>query len=863
MPELPLLRLPNPNPAELPRGQRLISNLRKPTKGRQRDRFGPVFDRLHTVLARAGDPIELRDDPTALAPERVIVFEIGGTVANFLKAIRRIEGLEFMAEIETDFTPDEDFAIKYGEGEQKGQDIPGKEVSGRFYLAMPDLQALRQLLSLWERWQNDEPLGRGLTPIGHLFAQLHDLRPWGPRDRILPETIAFWREEQERAPQRPVRTEIELWYRANEARRAEATAAVRTALVEAGGRLVHEATIENIAYHGLLVDIPSAYVQDLIELRAVKLALADEVMFLRPQSILRDPLELEATPDGVPGHIQPEPILNAPVVALLDGMPVQGHTLLANRLIIDDPDDLEGRALVSQRVHGTAMASLILHGDRNGQGETLPRPLYVRPLMITDEHGTEQTENDRLLIDTIHRAILRIKGTEAQAAVAPTVFMINLSIGDSRRPFSGVMSPLARLLDYLAEKYGLLFLVSGGNILSSLEIADFTSWTAFEQASPEERERAVVKSLNNAKHERTILSPAEALNVLTIGAHHDDSVANRQGAHNTVDPLQDNTLPNITSGLGLGYRRMIKPELYFPGGREHVRMQATGDSLRVVHSLPRRIYGLSSAAPDAQGQGRLDQVALTAGTSPATALATRAGARIFESLMDRDGGSLLADIDPQYFAVVVKALLLHSARWSDKTELLKEICGPEDRHRHVERADNCARFVGYGIPDIAMALECSAKRATLVGYGTIQTDTAYSYLVPLPACLERVTDPRSLSITLAWTSPIKPGHQSYRSVKMEAAPDNPLQVLGVERVKSQPADPTGRRGSVFHEHFEGDSAVAFINDGHLALRVWCKEDAGAPDGIMVRYGIAVTIEAGTPLPVYEEIQQRLRIRPRP
>jgi len=863
MPELPLLRLPNPNPAELPGGQRLISNLRKPTKGRQRNRFGPVFDRLQTVLARTGDPIELREDPTALAPERVIVFEIGGTVANFLKAIGKIQGLEFMAEIDTDFLPDEDFAIKYGKGELKGQDIPGKEVSGRLYLAMPDLQALRQLLSLWEHWKNDEPLDRGLTPIAHLFAQLHDLRPWGMQDRIPPETIAFWREERERDPQRPVRTEIELWYRANEARRAEATATVRTALVEAGGRVVHEATIENIAYHGLLVDIPSAYVQDLIELRAVKLALADEVMYLRPQSVLRDSLEMEATSAGTLDGIQPRPVLNAPIVALLDGMPVQAHKLLANRLIVDDPDDLEGRALVSQRMHGTAMASLILHGDRNEQGETLTRPLYVRPLMITNEHGIEQTENDRLLIDTIHRAVLRIKGTEAQEAAAPTVFIINLSMGDTRRPFSGVMSPLARLLDFLADKYGLLFLVSGGNILSPLDIADFTSWTAFEQASPEERERAVIKSLNNAKHERTILSPAEALNVLTIGAQHADNVANRQGAYNTVDPLQDSTLPNITSGLGLGYRRMIKPEIYFPGGREYVRMQATGDALRIIHSLPRRIYGLSSAAPDAQGQGRLDQVALTAGTSPATALATRAGARIFESLMDRDGGSLLADIDPQYLAVVVKALLLHSARWSDNGDLLKEICGPEDRHRHVERADNCARFVGYGAPDIDVVLECSANRATLVGYGSLQTDTAYSYLIPLPACLERVTDPRSLSITLAWTSPIKPGHQSYRSVKMEAAPDSPLQILGVERGKSQPADSTGRRGSVFHEHFEGDSAVAFINDGHLALRVWCKEDAGAPDGIMVRYGIAVTIEAGTPLPVYEQIQQRLRIRPRP
>ena len=184
MPALPLLRLPNPNPAEVPGGQRLISNLRKPTKGRQRDRFGPVFDRLQTVLGRPGGPLELRDDPTALAPERVIVFEVGGSVANFLNAIRKIDGLEFMAEIDTDFASDEDFAIKYGEGERKGQDIPDKEVSGRFYLAMPDLRALRELLGLWQRWQNDEPLGRGLTPITHLFAQLRDLRPWGLRDRI-------------------------------------------------------------------------------------------------------------------------------------------------------------------------------------------------------------------------------------------------------------------------------------------------------------------------------------------------------------------------------------------------------------------------------------------------------------------------------------------------------------------------------------------------------------------------------------------------------------------------------------------------------------------------------------------------------
>ena len=67
-------------------------------------------------------PIELLEDPTALAPERVIVFEIGGTVPDFLRALGKIEGLEFMTELESEFEPSEDFAVT-----KDGQDVVGKE----------------------------------------------------------------------------------------------------------------------------------------------------------------------------------------------------------------------------------------------------------------------------------------------------------------------------------------------------------------------------------------------------------------------------------------------------------------------------------------------------------------------------------------------------------------------------------------------------------------------------------------------------------------------------------------------------------------------------------------------------------------
>jgi hypothetical protein len=119
-----------------------------------------------------------------------------------------------------------------------------------------------------------------------------------------------------------------------------------------------------------------------------------------------------------------------------------------------------------------------------------------------------------------------------------------------------------------------------------------------------------------------------------------------------------------------------------------------------------------------------------------------------------------------------------------------------------------------------------------------------------------------LTITLAWFSPIKPGHQSYRCVRLEAAPLQPTRALGVERQDDQPTDNPVKRGTVFHERLYGEKAVPFIDDGYLNLQVWRKEDAG---GITdeIRFGIAVSIEAEGAIPVYDEIAQRLRVAPRP
>lgn len=863
MAERPLLILPTPERTEPPRGGGGGGPIRKPSRDIQAGRFQPVFQRLRRALdGDANGVMELRDDPSSLAPDRVIVFEIAGSVSDFVKAIARVPGLEFMAEYDTEEPPDELFAVEDTRKEREGEIRTDKDVPGCFYLAMPTTGAFEELLRLWERWARGQRLGRGYTPFEHVFAQLRVLRPWGAKDRILDETIRYWQEEIEREPDRPVRTEVELWFHRTDAQRQEASRRLAAHVNEAGGHVVHEAIISEIAYHGVLIDIPARAVSALIERQDVHLALADEVMFLRAQSLLINELEPEEIEEpGLEGRVGP-PGTNEPIAALLDGVPLQGHNLLNQRLIIDDPDNLEDVAIVSNRVHGTAMASLILHGDLNADESPLDRPLYVRPIMFAPANGRERTHSDWLLIDTIYRAVLRMKGSEGEEAAAPTIFLVNLSIGDSRRPFTRLVSPLARLLDFLSERYGVLFMVSGGNVPEPLQLDQFDNWNDFENAAPADRERAMLEALNAAKHDRTILSPAEALNALTIGAQHHDNVVARPPVANAVDPFDDHELPNASSAMGLGYRRTIKPEIYLPGGREHVRMGRSGGGIEVRFGPPQRLYGLSAAAPDSSGLGHLSKTALSDGTSSATALATRAAHRIFDALMDRDGGSLLADMPPEFYAVVVKALLVHRSQWNSKSDLLKEICGPHDGRRFVERAENVSRFMGFGVPNSLEAMECASNRATLVGYGALAPDQAHKYRIPLPASLERVTDPRALTATLAWFSPVKPGHQSYRCVKLEASPAEPKVSLGVERFREQPANASVKKGTLFHERYRGARAVPFIDEGHLSLQVWCKEDAGGIEDA-IRYGVAITIESEAAIPIYEEIEQRLRIAPRP
>ena len=124
---------------------------------------------------------------------------------------------------------------------------------------------------------------------------------------------------------------------------------------------------------------------------------------------------------------------------LFDGLPLQAHRRLQGRLRVDDPDDFEEDYPATKRRHGTAMASMILHGDLEAGEAPLPRPLYVRPILRPDHRdwrsNDESVHEGTLVVDLLHRSVRRLfEGDGDEPPVAPDVVVINLSIGIRDRP---------------------------------------------------------------------------------------------------------------------------------------------------------------------------------------------------------------------------------------------------------------------------------------------------------------------------------------------------------------------------------------------------------------------------------------------
>jgi Subtilase family len=884
-----------------------------PHIGEQKERVTPQFD---SVLQKF-----ITDTTVGIEPEYVLVLETIGKVEDFAQAVRAVDGLEWLAEIDDNqFQPADGFfnIPKIGktlfsknidsiDNKQSGEiwealmlngfvekdghlkerpiqefkkTIPAKfidyaddihdalvkhikaekkkAVSGRFFLAMSNRRAMQELESLWKQWSKDpaKQLAHGYGKWKDIFQHLHQIRPWDVSDRMKDTGILeSWKEDliMKIGTASMIPFEIELWYRKESRIRKRVQTDLERLVREENGKVIASIDMPEIFFHAIKAELPSEKIDKVINEKYSKLFTSNDVMFFRP----RGQSNIQAFPDGDLANFERGTVSGEPIVALLDGYPFTNHDLLADRIIIDDPDDFGSKYTnLNERQHCTAMASLICHGELDADEDSLTRPLYIRPIMVPNPNSfssprNEHIPDEKFLEDLIERSVRRIfEGDGKGAPSAPTIKIINLAIGDASRLFLGRLSPTARLLDWLSYKYQVLFCVSAGNITNSIDLG--MTEDEFKDLEPENQMRHTMQRIHSDIRNRRMLLPAESINSITVGALHQDySHINYLG--NRIDILPVQSLPSPISAHGHGFRNSIKPDIYLPGGRQ-LYTHCSGGKYNIAdsHFAPGQKVATTPVNPGESGR-----YVYKRGTSNATALASRFAALIYEILteLNRENEDSIPD---ERIPVMLKTLLVHGASWAYRDALIEKCFINEMKPRHKQEI--IARYLGFGTPSIERVLNCTDQRATALGSGVIKKNQVHEYSLPLPDTLVAYKQFRRLTITLAWFTPINPESRKYRKANLSFSPPQGYlkNFLKIDRVSADWRQV--KNGTVQHEIFEGRKTTKFEEGDSLKIQVACKEDAGAMDE-EIRYGLAVTLEVAedVDIPVYEEIKTKLSV----
>lgn len=833
----------------------------RPTQARQQQRLTARFQALSQQFGTA------QTGTQGIDPEQVIVLETIGSLSDFQNVVKRIQGMEWLGDFDVDVAADDPGFLADG--------ADPTEIKGRLFVVAANRTAYGELLQLWNLWTRatNEKLPRNYGPLAEAFKYLNDVRPWGTKDRVRDTGVVHSWQAGLAANVPTIRFEAELWCRVDAAARGAAFSRVQAATTEAGGQCIKQAQIPDIHYHGVLLEVPAPAVRDAINaLNAntdTRLLRLTDVKYFAPMG----QASIVTVPDGdpIPPPQRPTPT-GAPVAALLDGLPLSNHAALQGRLRIDDPDNFLALYQVGEQRHGTAMASLIAHGELDADEPALDSVIYVRPVM---HPGSPDGNNRRwetfppneLSVDLLHRAVRRMfEGDGESPAQAPTVRIVNLSIGDASQLFDRHLSPWARLLDWLAWKYRILFVVSAGNHLDDLTIP--VPSNAVADLSDTDLRAHTLRSMAHQRVLRRLLAPAESVNALSVGALHSHATPDGPTAH-LVDLLRQAALPSPVNPVASGFRRGIKPEILVPGGRRlyEPKILTGGAAAEFTITNASAQPGQLVAAPGGTAVPP-NHAVRASGTSNAAALTTRRAIQLLERIVQmrsEPGGEVL---DDARLAVTLKAMLVHGASWGDFQAVFDQVFdGPDNgpkRWWRIKRA--CQQFLGYGPTDFERGTVCNDQRVIMLGCGELRAEEGHVYRVPLPPALHAQTEKRRLTITLAWLSPMNPRHRAYRIADLWFDPPNSY--LQVKRTDADHDAVT--RGTVQHEVLEGIAAVA-INDGdNMPVQVNCRANAATKLSDAVPYALMVSLETARPLAVsiYEQVKLALdrlreaaRVRP--
>ncbi len=352
-------------------------------------------------------------------------------------------------------------------------------------------------------------------------------------------------------------------------------------------------------------------------------------------------------------------------VCVLDTGANYGHPLLSPLITEDDTFAVEPDwGTADENGHGTEMAGLAGWGDLSSVLDS-----------SESHHIRHRLESVKLIKQSGDNAGRHLGDITAQGISLPEienpecrrVYSMALSAQDSRdrgRPSAWSASLDSLAVDYLnGGAHPRLIVVCAGNVSQD--------WTA-------------MKDYPNFNILEDVHDPAQAWNVLTAGAYTEKtSITELDASGYSVLAPEGGLSPFSTTSLTWEKQAPVKPELVLEGGN------AAADDYSVVE-LP----SLSLLTANSDYRER----ALT--TTRATSAAT--------SLLSKMSAELMAEY-PEIWPETVRALLVHSAEWTDS--LREQFAqGTTERKQNA----NLLRCCGYGVPSLPRALKSAANSLTMI-----------------------------------------------------------------------------------------------------------------------------------------------------
>ena len=384
------------------------------------------------------------------------------------------------------------------------------------------------------------------------------------------------------------------------------------------------------------------------------------------------------------------PAVDAPAVCVLDTGVTRAHPLLEDLIapadaMATDPgwgaNDNGGGS--ESKGHGTEMAGLAAYGDLVNQlGSS--GPVKVRHCLESVKILPPGSSNPPDLYGAItaqavarpevskpHRSrvfSMAVTATDKRDEGEPTSWSAAVDALASGRTFDPDTSNLV-YLDRPGSNPRRLFILSAGNVETG-------------QLEKEYLDRCDLEPIHD---------PAHAWNALTVGAHTEKSAIGGDPDWKNWSPLArpGELSPWSVTSVVFQEEWAVKPDVVCEGGN------AATDGENFDGGIP-DLCLLSTFYKPLQKAFVVSQ-----GTSAATAQVARIAAIIMSDY-------------PEYWPETVRALIVHSAEW---TNLMN--CRLEDTPRKAERAKLVRRY-GFGVPNLNRALRSANDALTLVAQAAIR-----------------------------------------------------------------------------------------------------------------------------------------------